>query len=240
MKPKSKFFKKENSKYFMVSIGKGKPIIFIPGWMAMPDDLPFQRLITPGVKKALERYELNYVQFSNFYKSSYSERPYTLDDYAEDLKGFIDANKWEKVHLIGHSAGGRHILYFTHKYPQYVDKLVLMNAAGFKSPKLKEERLERAKFYFAKFFATPSKKEKILKPTFANIYNSDLTEIIPEIKHKTLIVWGEKDKEMNVKKAYKFKELLSNSELTIFKNLDHMTIREPEVYEKIFEFLDEK
>lgn len=238
MKPEFGYFKQDKKKFFYTSIGNGFPTIFIPGWMAMPDDLPFDKILNEANIKLLEKHKIIFLQLSNFYRSSLSSKPYDLNDYADELKDFLDNQKITKINLIGHSAGCRHVLFFANKYPDYINKLVLMNAAGFKSPKLTNERLNRAKFYFAKFFATPSQKEKILKPTFENLYTSDLTEIIPSIKHKTLIIWGEKDTEMNVRKAYKFNELLPNNEMLLFENMGHMTIRQPDVYTEILKFLN--
>jgi len=131
------------------------------------------------------------------------------------------------------------VLKYALMYPEKVNKIVLMSAAGLKSPKIKKERLERVRFYFAKFFANTKQKE-LLKETFVNVYNSDLTDQLAKIKTKTLILWGEKDTEMNIKKAHKFHELLPNSQIVIFPKLGHMLIRKSEVYKEVFKFLNSK
>lgn len=54
--------------------------------------------------------------------------PFTLKQFAEDLKNFLDEQKIEKAILLGFSDGGNIALLFTLKYPAYVDKLILNGA----------------------------------------------------------------------------------------------------------------
>ncbi len=81
-------------------------------------------------------------------------------------------------------------------------------------------------------------QKELLKETFVNVYHSDLTETLKDIKSETLIIWGQKDTEMRVAKAHKSNELIPNSELIIYPDLGHMTIRESKVFIDIFKFLD--
>lgn len=50
---------------------------------------------------------------------------YSSEDYAEDLKKIADELGWKKFILVGHSMGGRNVLVFASKYPEYVEKLVI-------------------------------------------------------------------------------------------------------------------
>jgi pimeloyl-ACP methyl ester carboxylesterase len=61
--------------------------------------------------------------------SGKSNRPnelYTMEMLAEDLKGLMDYLKIETAHLIGHSLGGAVIQHFILKYPERVNRLVLI------------------------------------------------------------------------------------------------------------------
>jgi pimeloyl-ACP methyl ester carboxylesterase len=174
---------------------------------------------------------------SNFYKSSISKRPYYLDDYAQEIFEFLNYLNLQKVHLIGHSAGGRQSIYFQNKYPDIVDKLVLMNSAGLKHKDATELAIKSSNTKFSKF-NLDEKQQKILESTYKNIYNSDMTEIIKHISRETLIIWGKRDRVINVKKAYTLHKLIKNSRLQIFDHLDHSTINYSEPFEKIFEFFD--
>jgi esterase len=50
---------------------------------------------------------------------------YGAEDYAEDLEKILDELGWEKVHLVGHSMGGRTALHFASQYPERVTRLVI-------------------------------------------------------------------------------------------------------------------
>jgi pimeloyl-ACP methyl ester carboxylesterase len=48
-----------------------------------------------------------------------------VSDYAGDLKGILDELGWQKIHLVGHSMGGRNAFHFAGLYPERVQKLVV-------------------------------------------------------------------------------------------------------------------
>ena len=64
----------------------------------------------------------------------YSERPenpdYSLDTWADQTLGVMDALGIEKAHLIGNSFGGAIALRLATRHPRRVDKLVLMGSMG--------------------------------------------------------------------------------------------------------------
>lgn len=54
--------------------------------------------------------------------------PFTLEQFAEDLKGFLDSREIGRCHLLGFSDGANIALLFALKYPDYVEKLILNGA----------------------------------------------------------------------------------------------------------------
>ena len=50
----------------------------------------------------------------------------------------------------------------------------------------------------------------------------DLTSIAKSINQRTLIIWGEKDRVLNVANAYELQKLMKHSQLRIFKECGHM------------------
>lgn len=54
--------------------------------------------------------------------------PFTLEQFAEDLKGFLDSREIRRCHLLGFSDGANIALLFALKYPAYVEKLILNGA----------------------------------------------------------------------------------------------------------------
>ena len=60
-----------------------------------------------------------------------------------------------------------------------------------------------------------------MRKSFIKIVNEDLSNYARFIKCKTLIVWGDKDKETKPYMARKFHSLIRNSKLVFIKNTGH-------------------
>lgn len=56
------------------------------------------------------------------------EAPFTIRQFAEDLKCFMDQHEIEKAHVLGFSDGGNIAMCFALKYPERVEKLILNGA----------------------------------------------------------------------------------------------------------------
>ena len=53
------------------------------------------------------------------------EAPFTIDQFAEDLKRFLDEQGIDRCHLLGFSDGGNIAMAFALKYPEYIQRLVI-------------------------------------------------------------------------------------------------------------------
>ncbi|HOP25238.1 MAG TPA: alpha/beta hydrolase [Defluviitoga sp.] len=62
--------------------------------------------------------------------STYHTSINSLDDFKEDLKLFVDEVGIKKFSLIGWSTGGGVCMVFTADYPEYVEKLILLESVG--------------------------------------------------------------------------------------------------------------
>ncbi|MHA2180760.1 MAG: alpha/beta fold hydrolase [Promethearchaeota archaeon] len=60
-------------------------------------------------------------------KSDRPDTPYTMEVFADDINGLMDFLEIEKCHIIGWSLGGMIVQNFILKYPQRVNKMVLIN-----------------------------------------------------------------------------------------------------------------
>ena len=124
------------------------------------------------------------------------EAPFTLDQFAEDLREFLDGLGIAKCHLLGFSDGGNIALIFALKYPQYIEKLVVdganLDPAGLK----RHVRLaDKAKWTWLKVLKGADPKKN------ADFEMVDLMVTQPHIdplalrslRMPTLVVAGEKD-----------------------------------------------
>lgn len=235
--PVTKTFVQINGrKIYSVIYGHGFPVIFLLGWLNNGDTYIFPRYIKTFVHE-LQNYQFHFVHLSNFYKSSYSKTPLTLNDYIEEVYQYARLHKFKTLHLAGHSAGGRIALGFALSHPTYVSKLVLLDSAGLSTRQPSQRHASFAHLSFSKFLATKAHRN-ILEQTYRNLFTTSLKSDIPHLKTPTLIIWGAKDRTIPPSHAHQLHSLIPNAQLEIIKNRDHMTIHDPEAFKHIFHFFN--
>lgn len=67
-------------------------------------------------------------------RSMKPETGYAPENYADDLLKILDELGWEKIHLVGHSMGGRNALNFAARFPHRVISLVLEDISPVGNP----------------------------------------------------------------------------------------------------------
>ena len=60
---------------------------------------------------------------------------YSTEAYVEDMAGFCEALKLESIILVGHSMGGRNSLSFADRYPDKVEKLIIVDMGPVLDPR---------------------------------------------------------------------------------------------------------
>ena len=101
--------------------GNGYPVVLIHGFGSKKESFMAQ---IPALSQ-----EFKTISFDNR-GSGKSERPdtaYNMEMFVDDIKGLMDYLEIKKAHLIGLSLGGMIGLNFILKYPNRVNKLVLIN-----------------------------------------------------------------------------------------------------------------
>lgn len=72
------------------------------------------------------------IDMRGFGDSTYNTGVNSLRDFSEDLKLFVDALGLTRFNLAGWSTGGGVVMYFAIDYPDYVEKLILIESVGIK------------------------------------------------------------------------------------------------------------
>ena len=164
---------------------------------------------------------------------------WNLDKYAGWLNKEL-VKYQDKVILLGHSNGGRIAINFAVKYPNKIEKLILIDSAGIFHNEL-PIRLKRIVFKniskIGKKFTKSDVLRKVLykfvregdyanasenmKKTITDLVNTDLTPILGKVKTPTQIIWGENDQITPIKDAYLMNKLIKGSKLHIVKNAKH-------------------
>ena len=102
--------------------GTGFPLVMLHG--NGEDHTYFKHQMAPFS----ERYQVIALDTRGHGQSPRGTAPFTLEQFAEDLKGFLDSREISRCHLLGFSDGANIALLFALKYPDYVEKLVLNGA----------------------------------------------------------------------------------------------------------------
>jgi len=117
--------------------------------------------------------------------------PFTITQFSEDLKNFMDNHSIKKAHILGFSDGGNIALTFALKYHERIEKLIL-NGANL-NPKGVKPLIQIPVvfgYYAAKVFGKKSKYE--LLGLMVNEPNFNANDLKP-LSVSTLVIAGTKD-----------------------------------------------
>ena len=199
-----------------------------------------------------------------------SDKPflkYRVGTYADFLDKFMSELKIEKASLVGNSLGGWVGGLMAVKYPNRVEKLILVDSAGLEPATIDFNRIyqlnnstrDEVRANLKLIFANPMFHNEAFVDQFmtARVMTNDgntINAIIESIKRKedfldnelgkikkpTLIIWGKQDGLLPVTDAEKFNKGIAGSELVIFDNCGHVPQFEkfPEFTKKVLEFLE--
>lgn len=170
--------------------------------------------------------------FTGFGENKEMLKPYSLDDYVNELLEFIDKNRLYKPSVVAHSFGGRVAIKTAVKHKDLLGKLVLTGSAGLKPKPTIKKVVKRTAFKLLKPFV---KKDKlavfyskdyralnpIMQQSFKLIVNEHLDHLLPEIENQTLIINGVLDKETPPYMARRLKKLIKNSRLEFIDGAGH-------------------
>lgn len=204
--------------YFTVS-GKGKPIVFLHGWGC-------DGQIFSPIARRLTDYTCYLADFDGFGASvPVSKQGKTVQDYADDLKVFIEQNGIVSPLLVGHSFGCRVAAVYAASNAQSASGIVMVAPAGIRRFSLaREAKIARYKLVktlnkigfkcnvprgSTDYAACPPE----LKQTFVNVVNADLSAYFKAICVPTLIVCGDADVATPYKDCARIHRLIKGSGL---------------------------
>ncbi len=192
----------------------------------------------------VDEYSLLFLDFDGFGKTVEPSQPLSVSDYVKKLKDLIDCFDIDELVFVAHSFGGRvaikYLFYFQNLYKKV--SLCLVDSAGIKPRRnfiyrLKVYRYKKLKRKKNKTLKDIEKLNKfgssdykvlsnVMKQTFVNVVNEDLSGCAKFLTCKTLIVWGAKDKETKPFMAKKLNKLINGSKLVFLKGAGHFSFIE--------------
>jgi len=99
-------------------IGEGKPLLILHGYFGNGDNWK-----SIG-NKLSDTFQVHLIDQRNHGRSFHSDA-FDYELMVEDLYHYIQQHQLEKVHLLGHSMGGKTVMLFAVEYPELVDKLIV-------------------------------------------------------------------------------------------------------------------
>ena len=213
-------------------------VVFLHGWRSRAQ-------IWMPVLKALAaagKYNLYALDFPGFGKSEKPKEVYQLDDFRDIVEEFLKKLNLEKVSLVGHSFGGRVAIKLTTVTSAAIEKLILVDSAGFKTQGAKKGFLNTMAKIVKPVFKLPhisklrpriyqligaedyvAADSPEIRQTFLNIINEDMTDIMKKIKIPTLIIWGADDKDTPAHSGRRLHSLIPGSRFEIVAHAGHFS-----------------
>lgn len=170
--------------------GTGEPILFLHG------NGESDEYFVNQIDVFAEKYHVYAVDTRGHGKTPRGEAPFTISQFADDLKDFMDEHGLECAHILGFSDGGNIALQFAIRYPERVDKLILDGANLDPSGVKKEDQdwiEEKYREYVQHQNESPEMKHKAelfgLMVNDPHIPETDLAKVTA----KTLVIAGTED-----------------------------------------------
>jgi pimeloyl-ACP methyl ester carboxylesterase len=222
--------------------GSGAPILLLHGWGGSIESMGiiFDDFVRDHTVVAFD--------FPGHGESSLPSKAWGVAEYAESVRGVMDALHVQRPHIIAHSHGGRVTIKLATLHPDRVGKLVLVDSAGVRPPRswryYGRILLAKGGKYVAKYCGRVGvmARERIyravasqdyanagpLRNTFVKLVNDDLTparatSILSQIASPTLLVWGADDTETPLASAKVMERLIPQARLVVFQNAGHFS-----------------
>ena len=237
---------------YLSKTGTGeKCLLFLHGWGSNKE--VWQKIVDSDQWSEASVYCMDLPGFGNSPLASKKQikEGWSVCDYAEIVKGFIEKLGLKNVIIVGHSFGGRVGIKLVSNFPSLLLKLVLVDSAGFIDSSSKKRILVWTSKIVRPLFKLQflhSVRRRIykkigtedyinmpeLKETFVKIVSEDLSENMARVVCPTLIIWGENDVVTPPAFGERMKFLIPNSELIILSQAGHYSfLDKPEEFVKI-------
>lgn len=216
--------------YTILGSKNPKTILILHGWGQNLENWK-------GVAEHLSsKYKVVSLDLPGFGSSTQPIDVFDIQKYSDFVNEFIDKLSLFRLTLIGHSFGGKISIKIAADNPK-IDKLFLISPSGIEDRpffvKVKAAIPKILKIFL--FWLPQSLKEKYIqtlgssdyknagemRETFKKIVGTRVTTFAERIEIPTIIIWGEKDTELNFKNAKLLKSLITNSTLRILWGVDH-------------------
>ena len=178
------------------------------------------------------------------------EKPYSVDDYKEEIKLVIDELGVDKCCVLAHSFGARVAIKLAAE-DKRINRIIFTGAAGLKPKRGVKYLFKRASFLMLKKLVPREKLKKfysadylaihgVMRGSFKLIISENLDETAKKLTNKTLILSGRNDRETPPESQKKLNSYIKGSELIFIKGGHFCFVENSAAFNfKAFAFLTE-
>ncbi len=224
--------------------GEGTPLVMLHGWGANIG------LVWPLAEKMIALgYKVYALDFPGFGASSPPPEAWSVHDYVKLVIAYLDFHGLERVHLFGHSFGGRLALVLGAEYPQRILKMALTDSAGVRGKpstsvqlRLRAYRLalntlkaiglsqqaEKLRGWYSERYGSADYKaaQDVMRETFVKVVNEDLLPYAARMKVSTLLFWGDKDEDTPLWQGQLLEQTIPDAGLVVWEGAGHYSYLE--------------
>ena len=225
--------------------GEGKNILLLHGWGSKLD------LFGTIIENLSKNNKVYAIDLPGFGGTEEPKEAWDVDRYVDFVIEFIEKMNIKELSILGHSFGGRVIIKLVNRKNLNfkVDKLVLVDSAGIKPEKSKKNSMKTKVYKVLKILVGNKIVSKIfpnllnnikkkfgsedyrnatpiMRDTLVKTVNEDLTDLLPNIKQSTLLIWGDKDTATPIEDAKKMESLIKDSGLVTVEGAGHFSFLE--------------
>ena len=216
--------------------GEGDVVLLLHGWGG--EAASFQ----PVFEWLAQSHKVYALDLPGFGKSQIPPIAWDTSDYAAFVTAFLEKFCIPKVHLIGHSFGGRISIILSAEHPEKVDKLILVDSAGIRPPRTTKYYLRVGMAKAGKLLrrcgkpgirlanaisarAGPKDYQEAgeMRATLVKVVNQDLRALLPRISASTLLIWGEHDKDTPVQLGEIMEKEIPDAGLVVLEDAGHFS-----------------
>ncbi|MEA5027194.1 MAG: alpha/beta hydrolase [Erysipelotrichaceae bacterium] len=210
----------------------GRPVILLHGWGQNTE------MMAPIEEHLADRFRVFNLDLPGFGQSAVPAVSWSVYDYANHLKQFINVFKLYEPIIIAHSFGARLAIIYAANNPVY--KMVITGGAGILEERTADYYLRVYSYKLAKKTlkllgltkyqealqrtsgsSDYQKTNGVMRESFIKIVNEDLSKYLEDIKAEVLLVWGENDEATPLWMGQKMAELIPGAGLAVFEGDDH-------------------
>ncbi|MBC6934376.1 MAG: alpha/beta hydrolase [Chloroflexi bacterium] len=224
--------------------GEGPPVVLLHGWGA------HSGLMWPLVERlAPLGYRCYVPDLPGFGQTPPPPEAWSVFDYAAWVLALLEANGLERVHLFGHSFGGRLGLILGAEHPERLVKMVLADSAGVRpkpsttgSLRLKvyraalnalrgaglQAQAERLRGWYGSRYGSADYKAAagVMRETFVKVVNEDLLPYAARVKVSTLLFWGDRDADTPLEQGRLLERTIPDAGLVVWEGAGHYSYLE--------------